>query len=60
MVESYPQLITASQAARLLGISRSKVYILLKEGKLGSVTIGRSRRITREQVSDFVKGLTHA
>jgi len=56
----YPQLITVPQAAKLLGISRSKTYTLLKDGQLGSVHIGRSRRISREQFFDFVKGLTHA
>ena len=56
----YPQLITALQAARLLGVSRSQIYVLMKTGRLKSVHIGRSRRITREQVLDFVKGLSNA
>ena len=53
----YPQLISTKQAAHMLGISRSQVYVLMKDGRLGSVSIGRSRRITKDQVLDFVRGL---
>jgi excisionase family DNA binding protein len=55
-----PLLITTKQAARVLGISRSQVYVLLKSGQLESVHIGRSRRITKEQVIDYVRALTNA
>jgi excisionase family DNA binding protein len=58
-MNEYPILVTASQVAKLLGISRSQVYVLLKSGKLGSVHIGRSRRITKQQVSDFVGSLSN-
>lgn len=56
----YPQLITVPQAARLLGVSRSTTYKILNEGKMGSVYIGRSRRISRDQFFDFVRGLSNA
>ena len=58
-MSEYPMLVTASQVARLLGISRSQVYVLMKSGRLGSVHIGRSRRITKQQVSDFVGSLSN-
>jgi excisionase family DNA binding protein len=34
-----------SQAAQFLGISRSKIYELMNEGRLPYVLIGRSRRV---------------
>lgn len=57
-MSEYPMLVTAHQVAKLLGISRSQVYVLLKSGRLGSVHIGRSRRITKQQVIDFVGSLS--
>ena len=59
-MSEYPRLISTKQAAEMLGISRSHVYVLMKDGRLGSVTIGRSRRITKDQVLDFVRGLENA
>jgi excisionase family DNA binding protein len=44
-------------AAKILSISRSKVYVLLKSGKLDSVQIGRSRRISQEHLTNFIKRL---
>jgi excisionase family DNA binding protein len=55
-----PILFTAAQVAKIMGISRSQVYVLLNKGQLGSVHIGRSRRITREQVDEFISNLTAA
>ena len=55
-----PILFTATQVAKIMGISRSQVYVLLNKGQLGSVHIGRSRRITREQVDEFISTLTAA
>lgn len=59
-MSEYPVLITANQAAHMLNLSRSQIYVLIKSGRLGSVTIGRSRRITKDQVLDFVRGLQNA
>jgi len=42
---STSRLISTAEAARLLGVSRSTVYRLLKAGALVSVRVGRSRRI---------------
>ncbi len=53
-----PMLFNAVQVAKIMGISRSQVYVLLNRGNLGSVQIGRSRRITRAQVEQFIENLT--
>jgi excisionase family DNA binding protein len=42
------------EAARLLSISRTKVYELMASGELASVRIGRSRRIPAEELRRFV------
>jgi excisionase family DNA binding protein len=55
-----PILFTATQVAKIMGISRSQVYVLLNKGQLGSVHIGRSRRITRGQVDEFISELQAA
>jgi len=57
MAGDIPMLYTPVQAARVLGVSRSQIYVLMKGGKLGSVHIGRSRRIAQAHVTQFVDNL---
>ena len=40
-----PWLLRVEEAARLLGLGRSKVYELVRSGEIPSITIGRSRRV---------------
>ncbi len=49
--------VTPDEAAWLLGVSRSRIYELLNAGDLPSVKIGRSRRIPRQALVDFVAEL---
>ena len=44
-------------AAKILSISRSQVYVLLKAGELESVQIGRSRRISQDQLIRYINKL---
>ena len=46
-----------TDAAALLGISRTNVYHLLKAGRLTSVRIGSRRLIPRTSLEAFVEGL---
>lgn len=55
MTEQY--LYSPIDVAKVMGISRSQVYNLMNEGCLASVHIGRSRRISRQQVSDYIAKL---
>ena len=48
---------TVEETAELLSLSRAHVYRLLDLGELGSINIGRSRRITSGQLSQFILGL---
>ena len=40
-------LVTVSEAASFLRLSRSSLYVLMERGELAFVKIGRSRRIPR-------------
>jgi excisionase family DNA binding protein len=51
------QAYTVEQVAKMLNISRDKVYYLLRTRQLRSIKIGKSRRITEEQLSDFIASL---
>ena len=47
-------LLTPSEAADLLGLSKSYIYELLASNALPSITIGRARRIPRRALEEFV------
>lgn len=47
-------LLSIPEAGRMLGISRSKCYDLLRSGHLPSVYIGRSRRIRIKDLEHFI------
>ena len=53
-------LLTPVEAARALGIGRSKVYELLSSGALDSVRIGSCRRVPAEALHSFLVELRHA
>jgi excisionase family DNA binding protein len=50
-------LLKVAEAAKRLSLSRSKVYELIAAGAIDSVTIGRSRRISRAAIEKFIRGL---
>jgi excisionase family DNA binding protein len=41
----------------MLNIGRDKVYELLRTGQLRSLKIGKLRRITEEQLAEFIASL---
>ena len=49
-----PLLLSPKEAAKALGLSQSYVYELLASGTLPSITIGRTRRIPRRALEEFV------
>ncbi|WP_250289509.1 helix-turn-helix domain-containing protein [Frankia sp. CiP1_Cm_nod1] len=50
-------LLTAAEAAAVLGVGRSTVYELMAAGQIESVRIGRSRRIPRAALVAYVDRL---
>lgn len=51
-------LLTPTEAAQALSISRSKLYELLSKGQLASVRVGTSRRIPHDALLSFVAQLS--
>ena len=45
---------TVKDAASLLSLSRAQIYRLMDQGDIKFVKIGRSRRITADQLDAFV------
>jgi len=50
-------LLTVIEAARQLGLGRSKTYTLIQRGSLPSIKIDGARRILAEDLRDFVHSL---
>jgi excisionase family DNA binding protein len=56
LLEAY----TVEHVAKMLHISRDKVYYLLRTGQLRSIKIGKLRRITDQQLAEFIASLDDA
>jgi excisionase family DNA binding protein len=54
------QAYAVEQVAKMLNISRDKVYYLLRTRQLRSIKIGKSRRITEQHIADFIALLESA
>lgn len=50
-------LLDVDQAARRLGIGRSKFYVFVLSGAIRSITIGRRRKIPVEALREFIEKL---
>ncbi len=51
------RLITVTEAAGVLSLSRSTLYTLMKSGQISSVKIGGCRRFTEENINSYLAGL---
>lgn len=49
-------LLTVSEAARYLGVSRSKIYQLIEWGEVKAVKLGRSTQVEKESLDKFLSG----
>ena len=54
------RLLTAIEAATVLGIGRSKLYELMARGLIASVKVDRCRRFRQSDVDRFIKDLSVA
>lgn len=53
-----PLLVTVEGAAHMLGVSRSKMFTLLREGKVSSVLLGKQiRRVPVAAIREYVDQL---
>jgi len=55
-----PMAYSIAEAAAMLGIGKTLAYDLIGSGQLPTVTIGRRRLVTRDQLDRFVAELTQA
>lgn len=53
--ESEKLAFTVEEAAKLLSISRAHLYRLIFTGVIGTIRIGRSRRVTKNQLDRFLE-----
>lgn len=51
---SEPQLYRVTEVMRMLRLSRTVVYELMRSGRLRSVKEGRARRITAAAIRDYI------
>ena len=54
MFEEYPDLMNPDEARRALGIGRSMMYRLLDEGDIKHMRIGRSIKIPKRYLVDYI------
>ena len=52
-------LLTPTEAAEALSISRSKLYELIGQGRLATVRIDTSRRVPAQALLEFIRHLPH-
>ena len=52
---SYPDVVSVEQLSQMLGISTKTAYKLLKEKKIKAITIGRTYRIPKIFVLDYLE-----
>jgi excisionase family DNA binding protein len=50
----HEKLLTANEVARILNISRSKAYSLMRERAIPTITIGKSVRVTCEDLENYL------
>ncbi len=48
---------TVAEASTILSVCRTRLYQEIAEGRLRRVKVGRSTRILREDISEWLKGL---
>ena len=53
-LKDYADVLTPAECIELLSIGRNSLYRLLRDGQLRSVRIGRSYRIPKSAVVDFL------
>lgn len=55
MFKEYPDIMTIPQVAEALGIGRKAAYDLVNKKKLGAVRVGRTIKVPKFSLEEFVK-----
>ena len=53
MFRKYPDVVTIPQVCEMLGVSRNYAYLLVKQGKLTRIDLGRIVRVTKSSVIEL-------
>lgn len=53
MFRKYPDVVTIPQVCEMLGVSRNYAYLLVKQGKLTRLDLGRIVRVTKTSVIEL-------
>lgn len=48
------RLLKADEVAQVLGVSRSKVYHMMREKEIPTITIGKNVRVTCEDLENYI------
>lgn len=55
MLRDYPDVMNIQQMSELLGVSTKTGYKLLQDGKIACMKVGRSYRIPKAHIFEFLK-----
>lgn len=55
--EEYGELLTPAEAMKLLGVGHNKIYALLKAGEIKHIRIGKTIKIPKQCLIDYVDGM---
>lgn len=55
MFEEYESVLTVEEACEALRIGKSRLYMLLREGKLRGYREGRHWKVTRDELNNYVR-----
>ncbi len=55
MFEEYPDVLTVHEVCKVLRISKTTAYRLLKTGQLSSRRIGSALRVSKESLINFIR-----
>lgn len=55
MFREFPDILTIPQVAEALGIGRKAAYALVNEKKLGAIRVGRTIKVPKICLEEFIK-----
>ena len=55
MFKEYPDILTVPQVAKALGVGRKAVYDLVNKKILGAIRVGRSIKVPKFSLEEYVK-----
>ena len=55
MFKEYPDILTVPQVAQALGVCRKTVYALVNDNKLGAIRVGRTIKVPKFSLEEFIR-----